>query len=227
MIYAIIAAAVILVIAFVVGFVKGFIKTKTWATEYLFAVILSVLIYSLADLSGMKGWVAAVLKIGTAVVFILVFAILSSRGKALLKKGIVAAQKRSYYEQYGDREENTLQILDAIESGDKKAYRQLTKRKFKEKRGGAGVADRICGAVTLMIKAVVVFGLIAVILLVVYQFSQLNTVKNQNFAAVNDFVNSIYSSTAYTSHNKSSENLVLIPLLVSLCHQWSTSPSIN
>ena len=40
MIYAIIAAAVILVIAFVVGFVKGFIKTKTWATEYLFAVIL-------------------------------------------------------------------------------------------------------------------------------------------------------------------------------------------
>lgn len=194
MIYAIIAAAVILVIAFVVGFVKGFTKTKTWATEYLFAVILSVLIYSLADLSGMKGWVAAVLKIGTAVVFILVFAILSSRGKALLKKGIVAAQKRSYYEQYGDREENTLQILDAIESGDKKAYRQLTKRKFKEKRGGAGVADRICGAVTLMIKAVVVFGLIAVILLVVYQFSQLNTVKNQNFAAVNDFVNSIYSS---------------------------------
>ena len=38
-------------------------------------------------------------------------------------------------------------------------------------------------------------------------------------------VKSIYSKVAYGSHNKSSENLVLIPLLVSSCHQCSTSPS--
>ena len=111
-IVAISAVALILLIALIVGLVKGFTKTKTWATEYLFAVILSVLIYSLADLSGMKAWLAFALKIGTAVVFILVFALLSSRGKALIENCIANARKRSYYEQYGEREENVLQILD-------------------------------------------------------------------------------------------------------------------
>ena len=40
-------------------------------------------------------------------------------------------------------------------------------------------------------------------------------------------VNSIYSHVKYTSHNKSSDILVLIPLPVSSCHQCSTSPSKN
>ena len=172
-IVAISAVALILLIALIVGLVKGFTKTKTWATEYLFAVILSVLIYSLADLSGMKAWLAFALKIGTAVVFILVFALLSSRGKALIENCIANARKRSYYEQYGEREENVLQILDAIELGDEKAYKQLTRRQFPENRGGAGVADRICGGITLMIKAVVIFGLIAVAVFVVLDFTRL------------------------------------------------------
>lgn len=171
------AAAVILLIALVVGLVKGYTKTKTWATEYIFAVILSVLIYSLADLSGMNAWWAFALKVGTAVAFILLFALLSSRGKALLKKAIASAQKRSYYEQYGDREENVMQILDAIETGDAKAYKRLTKRKFTESRGGAGVADRICGGITLMIKVVVVFGLIALFAFFVLDLTQLPFVE--------------------------------------------------
>ena len=172
-IVAISAVALILLIALIVGLVKGFTKTKTWATEYLFAVILSVLIYSLADLSGMKAWLAFALKIGTAVVFILVFALLSSRGKALIENCIANARKRSYYEQYGEREENVLQILDAIELGDEKAYKRLTRRQFPENRGGAGVADRTCGGITLMIKAVVILGLIAAAVFVVLDFTRL------------------------------------------------------
>lgn len=172
-IVAISAVALILLIALIVGLVKGFTKTKTWATEYLFAVILSVLIYSLADLSGMKAWLAFALKIGTAVVFILVFALLSSRGKALIENCIANARKRSYYEQYGEREENVLQILDAIELGDEKAYKRLTRRQFPENRGGAGVADRICGGITLMIKAAVILGLIAAAAFVVLDLTQL------------------------------------------------------
>lgn len=46
--------AALLLIALVIGLVKGYTKTKTWATEYLFAVVLSVLIYALADLTEMK-----------------------------------------------------------------------------------------------------------------------------------------------------------------------------
>lgn len=195
MVYVIIAAALILVIACIVGLVKGFTNTKTWATEYLFAVVLSVLIYSLADLSGMEPIPAAALKIGTAVAFILVFAILSSRGKALIRRGIASAQKRSYYEQYGDREENRMLILDAIELGDRKAYKRLTNREFPQSRGGAGIADRICGAVTLVIKAVVVIALIGAVLLVAYRFSNLYTVeKNEIFASINEVVNKVYDS---------------------------------
>ena len=66
MIYAIIAIVLILLIALIVGLVKGFTRTKTWATEYLFTVVLSVLIYALADTSEMSAWTAFSLKIGTA-----------------------------------------------------------------------------------------------------------------------------------------------------------------
>lgn len=194
MIYAIIAIALILLIALIVGLVKGFTRTKTWATEYLFTVVLSVLIYALADTSEMSAWTAFSLKIGTAVAFILVFALLSERGKALFKRCIAAAQKRSYYEMYGDREENKLQILDAIELGDRKAYKRLTKRKFKEKRGAVGVADRICGAITLMIKMVVVFGMIAAVVLVVLDFTQLPFVEEN--------LGGIYSSGVWESLSK-------------------------
>lgn len=170
--------AALLLIALVIGLVKGYTKTKTWATEYLFAVVLSVLIYALADLTEMKAWQSAALKIGTAVAFILVFALLSSRGKALFNRCMANARKRSYYEQYGDREENTLQIIDAIESGDAKEYKKLTNRKFKEKSGAAGVVNRICGAITLMIKVTVIVGVIGLIAFVVMDFTHLQFVSD-------------------------------------------------
>ena len=168
--------SVSLLIGLIVGLVKGFTGTKTWATEYLFTVVLSVLIYALADTSAMSAAAAASLKLGTAVAFILVFALLSSRGKALFKKCIAENRKRSYYKTYGEREENLMQILDAIESGDKKAYKKLTNRKFEESAGAAGVANRICGALTLMIKAVVICGVIALVALVLLDFTQLEFV---------------------------------------------------
>ena len=170
---AISAVAVILLIALITGLVKGFTNTKTWATEYLFTVILSVLVYALADLSGMKPWLAFSLKIGTAVVFMLLFALLSSRGKSMLENAMAKSRKRSYYKQYGAREQNRLQILDAIEKGDERAYKSLTKREFPESSGGAGVANAVCGAITLMIKAVVVFGLVAMAVFAVLDFTQL------------------------------------------------------
>lgn len=168
--------ALALVIGLIVGLVKGFTETKTWATEYLFTVVLSVLIYALADTSGMPAWGAAALKLGTAVAFILVFALLSSRGKALFKRCIAENRKRSYYKTYGEREENVMQILDAIESGDEKAYKKLTNRKFKESSGAAGVANRICGGLTLIVKVLVIFAMIALVALVLLDFTQLEFV---------------------------------------------------
>ena len=194
MVYAIIAAALIFVIALVVGLVKGYTKTKTWATEYLFTVILTVLIYSLADLSGMEDRWAAALKVGTAVVFILLFAFVSSRAKSAIEKSMAAARKRSYYKQYGDKEENTLQILDAVETGDRKAYKVLTKRKFPEKCGGAGVANRICGAVTLVIKAAVIFGMAALIVFFVLDLTQLPFVTEK--------LSAVYQSGAWKFFSK-------------------------
>ncbi len=186
MVYAIIAASVILVAAFVIGLVRGFIKSGSWATEYLFAVIFSVLIFTFADLSGMNEWIASALKVGVTAAILLLFAFLSSRAKAFLKKCVASAQKRSYYEQYGDREENTLQILDAIETGDAKEYRRLTKRKFKEKRGVAGVLDRIFGGITQVIKAAVILWLVAAFVLVVLDFTQIPSIVG--------YLDGVYSS---------------------------------
>ncbi len=198
-------AALAAVIAIIAGLVKGYTKTKTWGAEYLFAVIISVLIYSLADLSDMSAWLVFGLKVGTAVALILVFALLSSRGKALFKKCIANAQKRSYYMTYGDREENKMLILDAIENGDGKAYRKLTKRKFKESKGAVGVVDRICGAIVLLFKAVVIVGLTALILLVVLDFTQLPFVE--------DVLGEMYKSGAWAFFSRFAMDAFVIGIL--------------
>lgn len=177
LIIAISVVALALIIGLIVGLVKGFTDTKTWATEYLFTVVLSVLIYALADTSGMSATAAAVLKLGTAVAFILIFALLSSRGKALFKRAIARNRKRSYYKTYGEREENVMQILDAIESGDEKAYKKLTNRKFEESSGAAGVANMICGGLTLMIKVAVILAMIALVALVLLDFTHFEFVE--------------------------------------------------
>lgn len=167
----IIAVAVIAVIAIIIGLVKGFSRTKTWATEYVFAAAISILIFSLADTSGLNEWVALALKVGVPAALTVVFAILSDRFKAAAAGGIERAQKRSYYLQYGDVEQNRLEIMDAIELNDKRAYNRLTKKKFRYSRGGAGVADRIFGAITLLIKVAVIFGAIAIAALIVIDFA--------------------------------------------------------
>ncbi len=186
--------AAILVAALIIGIVKGFIKTKTWASEYLFALVFSVLIFTLADLSEINAWIAAALKIGVAVVFLLLFTFLSTRCKAFLKKCIENSRQRSYYEQHGEREEHTSKVLDSIELRNDKEYRKLVKQKFKEKRGPAGVVDRICGGFSLLVKAVVIIGVIAAAILVTLDFTQMTSVLES--------LSSIYSSNAWEFFSK-------------------------
>ena len=175
MVIAILAvAAIIAVIAIITGLVKGFSRTKTWATEYVFAAAISILIFTLADTSGITNeWALLALKVGVPAALTIVFAIFSNRFKAAAVRGIKRAEKRSYYLQYGNIEQNKLEILDSIELGDRRAYNRLSRRRFKMRRGGAGVADRFFGAVTLLIKTAVVFSAIAIVALVVVDLTGL------------------------------------------------------
>ncbi|MCD7728743.1 MAG: hypothetical protein LUI60_02375 [Clostridia bacterium] len=175
MVYVIICAvAVIAVIAFLIGMLKGYSNTKTWAVEYLFAAFITVLIYSIAKVE--NAIANACLTLGTAIVLLLLFAFLSGRIKSFIFKQTADARLRNYYETYGEREEHFLEIIDSIELNDRKAYERLTHRHMKEKSGPAGVADRICGGLNLVIKALVVCAITAVVVLLALQFTQLSFV---------------------------------------------------
>ncbi|MCD8040046.1 MAG: hypothetical protein LUF82_00815 [Clostridia bacterium] len=175
MIYVLIGvAAVIGVLSLIVGLVKGYTRTSTWATEYILAAVLTVLIVTLTDAE--NDIINACVAIGVAICLLLVFAFMSNRAKNYIGKKSGSARKRSYYESYYEREENTMMILDALERNDKKAYRDLTKRKMKEKSGSAGVFDRILGGLNLLVEACVICCMLAVIVLLVLDFTQISLV---------------------------------------------------
>ena len=208
MVYAIIAVlAVIAVTAVVIGLVKGFTRTKTWATEYAFAAAISIIIFTVADLSEMNDWLAFALKALVPAALAVAFAILSNRTKALIVRAIEKSQKRSYYLQYGAIEQNKLEILDAVELNDNKSYKRLSKRKFKYKRGPAGVADRILGAFTVFIKTAVLLGAIALTALVIADLSGLSFFQT--------YLGSVYESGVWNFFSKIVMDLLVVSVIFS------------
>ncbi len=171
MVVIICVCAAIVAISLIIGLVKGYSRTKTWTTEYFFAAFFSVLIFSIANVE--NNTAKACLALGIAIVLLLLFAFTSKQIRSYFNKKTAAARKRYYYESYGEREEHFLEIIDALELNDKKAYERLTSRKMREKSGGAGVADRICGGLNLAFKAAVICTLTIVVTLLVLHFTQL------------------------------------------------------
>lgn len=174
------------VVGFAAGVVKGYVATKSWAFEYVLCSVLAMafgaLIYNYLGVNGgtdgaIAGIIALALCIGLIILCISLFAGL----RKIISSKIEAKEKRSYYEQYEDRQENTEDILDAIYDKDEKEYKRLVKeeKKFKTSRGGWGVFNRIFGGFSLMIKGIVICGLVSAILVMFFDFTRFPSVMSK------------------------------------------------
>ena len=183
-------------IGFLVGYLKGFTAVKSWAVEYLFSALFSIALgalfhKTLGERGGAQGGTAGILTLLFAIALMIVFTVLCMLLRKLFTKKIAACEKRSYYEQYEDREENKEQILDAIYDNDEPEYKRLVKEeeKFKPKQGGWRIADRVVGGVTLMIEAIVITGIISSVILMFLDLA--------NFPSIAGRMSGIYSSGSW------------------------------
>lgn len=165
-------------IGFLIGFLKGFTNVKTWANDYFFATVCVLIVANIVKTEGSERfWLIA----GLAVGCLILFTILSARTKVFFEKGIERSKRRSYYESYEARVENDEDILDALDEKNEKRYRRLARRKYGEHEGAMGVFSRICGGITLAIKAVVMVGILASAVFIVIDFIQID-VLSETFA---------------------------------------------
>lgn len=154
--------------AVVIGAVVGFIKKFTDASFYGAAVIITLLLVKLvgsAVKKGSKGYALAVLISAVAVLLILtlVFTVL----QLLLKNAVEARKELSHYKNYDDAEENEALILSAVDSGDRRQYKKLVKKrkKIKDSAGIWGFLNRVFGAVSGFLNGLVAVSAVVVCIL--------------------------------------------------------------
>lgn len=212
----------------VVGALKGYTKVKSWAAEYLAAGILTIVFGAIIRKnlpgggSGFSAVAPALITFAIAIVFILLFAVLSWRGRIFFEKGLERRKQLSYYRQYDQIEDNREQILDALDVNDKKAYKKLTKHKFKYKGGVWTVLNRVFGGITSAIKCAVVSALIFSCVLAFVEFSHLA----ETGGALNGFLGDVYGSGVWKFVRKYLMDMIVLGLL-SLCIKTGFSSGIS
>ena len=159
-------------IGLIAGSVKGFTKVKSWAVELILTGVITIGVSNMW-LKQIGGAVPGFVTLSIAVALICGLMLLFGIFRKLLSKRIEYRKQIAYYKQYDEIEDNTEQILGALGSEDKKEYKKLTKKKFKQSGGVWSVIDRITGAVVLAVKGVVIAGFIAVFILLIVDFSRL------------------------------------------------------
>ena len=180
------------VLGVIIGAVKGFTRVSSRSVEMLLTGVLVIPVINAAfgeSEGGTPGIASLVITVVTVCVFMFTFMLL----RFILKRKIEYRMKVSYYQQYDEMEDNTEKILSAMGTEDKKAFKKLSNRKFKQSAGVWGLLDRVFGSVTLAIKGVVVSGLVCASLIMVIDFTRLA----QEGGALFEYAGSIYASETW------------------------------
>lgn len=178
--YLIIAVAAICAICFIIGLFRGYTMLSFWGGTVAGAVFISRLC---------ARWLPAdnpylgILYLSIALEALLALSFLFKRVRRYIVRATSASQKLSAYRQHDEREANEQEILVALDKNDKKAYRKLSKRKFRQSRGAWGVVDRVFGGLTLAINAAVVLAVLGSIALIAVDLAQIQMLTDM-FAEV-------------------------------------------
>lgn len=196
------------VLGLIIGAVKGFTRVSSRSVELLLTGVLVIPVINAAfgeKEDGMSAVIALVITIVTVCVFMFAFMLL----RFILKRKMEYRRKLSYYKQYDEMEDNTEKILNAMGTDDKKAFKKLSNRKFRQSAGVWGVIDRVFGSVTLAIKGVVVAGLVCASLIMVLDFTRLA----QEGGALFEFAGGIYVSETWLFFKNYIFDFIIIGLI--------------
>ncbi|MGN0814673.1 MAG: hypothetical protein ACI4MH_05545 [Candidatus Coproplasma sp.] len=193
----IISVAALAALGLIVGLVKGLSKASCWGCTVIGTVILTRLCVRFVPDSTYFGEIplnmSGVLSLVIALGILLALTLLCSRARRFINKAMAKRQKLSYYRQHDEREENEEKILVALDNNDKKTYRKLSKRKFRESRGAWGVVDRVLGGICVAANAVT-----AIVLVWSLAFVTVDMIVGIGAEANLDWVNSLSSLFAGT-----------------------------
>ncbi len=162
-------------IGFIAGFIKGYTNTKIWASVYVCTTISTV-----ATIKALSAYeevtandiVYTSIVFGCTIVYMLAFLALFKLSKRAFKKGIERRQQLSYYTHYEEAHPDEAAVI-ALEDGDRKEYKKVTRRNFKPSSGAIGVVSRIVGGVNVAVKSIVMVGLLGMIALFVLDLTGL------------------------------------------------------
>ena len=195
----------------VIGVVKGFTKVNSWAVELILTglIIIPVSYRAIAPLGGS---LAAIITLGVTVALVYAMLGLFKLFRFGLNSRIELRKKLSYYRQYDEIEDNTEKTLCAMGSEDKKAFKKLAKRKFKQSGGVWGGIDRVFGMIALALKGAVIAGIISAVALAIIDFSRLAAAGG----SLNGALGGIYVSGAWAFFKNYIFDFIVIGIF-SLC----------
>ncbi len=160
----------------VVGFIKGYTNSSAWGGAALFTVLIArpvseKVVESIAPGDGfnLAGLTVIVIAVGILLVLTFLFALV----KRYITNAVNAGVLLSHYKNYDRFEENTEQVLAAIDNDDKKAYRKAVKHKIKDRAGPWGLVNRIFGAITCALDGACIVFVIEAIVLLFADFSRI------------------------------------------------------
>jgi hypothetical protein len=84
----------------------------------------------------------------------------------------------SEYKHHDAKEENTAEILTALESGDKGAYRKSAKRKFKARAGVWGFIDRLLGGLSTGLNVTLTLSIVISFVFAMVDFARIDDLTN-------------------------------------------------
>lgn len=204
-------------IGLIVGLAKGFTKVKSWANEYVLSAVLAILLGNvIAD--GMDTVAGGITVLCITAGLLLVFMLLSAWVRASLKKHRENRQKLSYYKQYNAMVENDENMADAIEDGNRRKYKKLSRRKFKRSGGVWTFFDKILGGITVALKVTVVTGLITACVLVMADLLQIDLLTSA--------FSGVYASGAWEFFKQYVMDFIVVGLLL-LCIKCGFSSGVS
>ena len=165
------------VLGALVGFFKKFTGLSFWGISVLIALLFERIIgTSVKKDSGSYG--LAVLL--TALIVLLVISSVLLALKKLLANAVAARKKLSEYKNFDERAELDELILNAVDSGDRREYKKLVKRKkkIKDSAGGWGVLDGISGTVSGAINGLAGVSALVVFVLLFADLSGISALRN-------------------------------------------------
>lgn len=170
-----IVVGVISLIGLIVGLFKGYTKLSCWGGVVVGTLFFSRLVRRWVPTDGeYYGLTMLLVTLGIVILLTVLFWLV----RRFIKKQTGMSEQLSFYRTYDERQANKDMALEAVDRGNKRAFRKYANREPSCSRGPWGVVDRIFGGITLALNCATAIALIGCFVMLVVDLSQIRAVTD-------------------------------------------------